>query len=98
MDPSILVGRGCLEWTYEKFISQVAPPLLKIVIISANNAELGEMLDSAASQLGLYCLPIYFSGVTVPGIQGIKKLSKQLGFKVASNILSLSYSLYCLQS
>ena len=55
-----------------KFISQVAPPLLKIVIISANNADLGEMLHSAASQLGLYCLPTYSPGVTLPGLQGIK--------------------------
>ena len=55
-----------------KFISQVAPPLLKIVIISANNADLGEMLHSVASQLGLYCLPTYTPGVTVPGIQVIK--------------------------
>ena len=53
------------------FISQVAPPLLKIVILSANNADPGEMLHSAASQLGLYCLSTYPPGVVVPGIKGI---------------------------
>ena len=47
------------------FISQVAPPLLKIVIISANNADPDEMLHSEASQLGLYCLRTYPPGVTV---------------------------------
>ena len=55
-----------------KFISQVAPPLLKIVIISANNADPGEMLHSAASQLGLYCLSTYSPRVTVPGIKRFK--------------------------
>ena len=47
------------------FISQVAPALLKIVIISANNADADEMLHSEASQLGLYCLRTYPPGVTV---------------------------------
>ena len=56
-----------------EFINQDAPPLRKIVIISANSADPDEMLHSAASQLGPYCLPTYFPGVTVPGIQGIKK-------------------------
>ena len=81
-----------------KFLNQVVPPLLKIVIISANHADPDEMLQSAASQLGLYGLPTYSPGVTVPGIQGIKKLSKQFVLKVASDLLSSSYSLYCLQS
>ena len=81
-----------------KFLNQVVPPLLKIVIISANNAEIDEMLHSAASQLGLYCLPTYYPGVSIPGIQGIKKLSKQLVLKVPSNLLSSSYILHCLQS
>ena len=56
------------------------------------------MLHSAASQLVLYGLPTYSPGVTVPGIQGIKKLSEQFVLKVASDLLSSSYSLYCLQS
>ena len=73
MDSSILVGNGYLI----KFLNHVVPPLLKIVIISANHADPDEMLHSAASQLGLYGLPTYSPGVTVPGIQGIKKLSKQ---------------------
>ena len=60
-----------------KFLNQVVPPLLKILIISANHADPDEMLHSAASQLGLYGLPTYSPGVTVRGIQGIKKLSKQ---------------------
>ena len=71
-----------------KFPNQVVPPPLKIVIISANNADPDEMLHSA--------VPTYSPGVTVPGIQRIKKLSKQLVLKVASNLLSSSYSLYCL--
>ena len=56
-----------------KFLNQVVPPLLKIVIISANHADPDEMLHSTASQLGIYGLPTYSPGVTVPGIQGIKK-------------------------
>ena len=60
-----------------KFLNQVVPSLLKILIISANHADPDEMLHSAASQPGLYGLPTYSPGVTVPGIQGIKKLSKQ---------------------
>ena len=78
-----------------KFLNQVVPLPLKIVIISANNADPDEMLHSAASQLGLYCLPKYSPGVTVPGFQRIKKLSEQLVLRY-SNILSSSYSLYCL--
>ena len=78
MDLSILVGRGYSDGHLIKFLNQVVPPLLKIVMISANHA------DPAASQLVLYCLPTYFPGVTVPGIQGIKNLSKQFVLKVAS--------------
>ena len=57
-----------------KFLNQVVPPLLKIAIISANHADPDEMLHSVASQLGFYGLPTYSPGVTVPGIQGIKKI------------------------
>ena len=81
-----------------KFLNQVVPLLLKIVIISANHADPDEMLHSAASQLGLYGLPTYSPGVTVPGTQGIKKLCNQFVLKIASDLLSSSYSLYCLQS
>ena len=48
-----------------EFLNQDTPPLLKIVIISANSANPDEMLHSAASQLGLYCLSTYYPGVTV---------------------------------
>ena len=57
----------------KEFLNQDKPLLLKIVIISANSANPDEMLHSVTSQLGLYCLPTYSPGVTVPGIQGIKK-------------------------
>ena len=56
-----------------EFLNQDALPLLEIFISSAILADADEMLHSAASQLGLYCLPTYSPGVTVPGIQGIKK-------------------------
>ena len=56
-----------------EFLNQDALPLLKIFIISAIFADADEMLNSVASQLGLYCLPTYSPGVTVPGIQRIKK-------------------------
>ena len=81
-----------------KFLYQIEPPLLKIVVISANHADPDEMLHSAASQLGLYGLPPYSPGDTIPGIQGIEKISKQFVLKIASDLLSSSYSLYCLQS
>ena len=98
MDSSILVRGRYLEWTLNRISNQVVHPLLKIVIISAYHADPDEMLHSAASQLGLYGLPTYSPGVTVPGIQGIKKISIQFVLKVASDLLSSSYSLYCLQS
>ena len=89
---------GTLNGHLIKFLNQVVPSLLKIVIISANHADPDEMLHSAASQLGLYGLPTYFPGVTVPGIQGIKKLSEQFVLKIASDLSSSSYSLNCFQS
>ena len=81
-----------------KFLNQVVPALLKFLIISANHADPDKMLHSAASQLGLYGFPTYSPGATIPGIPGIKKLSKQFLLKIASDLLSSSYSLYCLQS
>ena len=98
MDSSILVGRGYSECALDKNSKPGCTSNSEDCYISANHADPDEMLHSAASQLGLYGLPTYSLGVTVPRIQGIKKISKQFVLKVASDLLSSSYSLYCLQS
>ena len=63
-------------------------------MISANHAYPDEMLHFVASQLGIYGLPTYSPGITIPGIQRIEILSKCLVLKVDLRAIHVVYIVF----